>query len=205
VTGAPTPGGCPLADLGRSVTAAFGAIDQYFGAQYSPFLIEVSGLSAPWLLVPFLAGASQPAARPAALLGWATTWLAIVAYTFMEFSPVEGTQLTPHAYLACLVRQWPWIAGGLLTGPLYGWLGHRFRAHRSWAAGLLAALPVFLEPAGRWLTTDLGLDRLARWQFSWPPAGLGHGAVTAMLAEACLGLLLLAVMTAVARRGANAA
>jgi hypothetical protein len=97
------------------------------------------------------------------------------------------------------------IAGGLVTGPLYGWLGHRFRAHRSWKAGLLAALPVMLEPPGRWLTTHLGLDRLARWQFSWPPVGLGQGAVTAMFAEACLGLLLIATMTAVALRRTRAA
>jgi hypothetical protein len=180
--------------------AVFGAIDQYLGAQYSPFLIEVSGLSAPWLLVPFLAGASQPAARAAALLGWATTWLAVAAYSFMVVSPMEGVHLTPHAYLGCLARQWPWLAGGLVTGPLYGWLGHRFRGHRSWTVGLLAALPVLLEPVGRWLTTHLGLDWLARWEFSWPSAGLGQGAVTAMLAEACLGLLLMAVMTAVALR-----
>jgi hypothetical protein len=184
--------------------AVFGAIDQYLGAQYSPFLIEVSGLSAPWLLAPFLAGASQPAARPAALLGWATTWLAVAAYSLMAASPMEGVHLTPQAYLGCLARQWPWIAGGLITGPLYGWLGHRFRAHRSWTAGLLAALPVMLEPPGRWLTTHLGLDRLARWQFSWPPVGLGQGAVTAMLAEACLGLLLIATMTAVALRRTRA-
>lgn len=192
--------------------AVFGALDQYLGAlnqylgpQYSSFLIETSGLSAPWLLLPFLAGASQRAGRQAALLGWTTTWLAVVAYSFMAASPIEGVQQTQHAFLECLVRQWPWIAGGLITGPVYGWLGHRFRAHRSWSAGLLAALPVFLEPAGRWLTTHLGLDQLARWQFSWPPAGLGQGAITAMVAEACLGLLLIAAMTAVARSGTRAA
>jgi hypothetical protein len=178
----------------------FGAVDQYLGAQYSPFLIEVSGLSAPWLLLPFLAGASQPAARPAALLGLATTWLAVAAYSFMTVSPVEGVHLTSQAYLQDLARQWPWLAGGLVTGPLYGWLGHRFRAHRSWTVGLLAALPVVLEPAGRWLTTHFGLDRLLRWEFSWPPSGLGQGAVSAMLAEACLGLLLIAATAAVALR-----
>jgi len=52
--------------------AVFGALDQYLGAlnqylgpQYSSFLIETSGLSAPWLLLPFLAGASQRAGRQA--------------------------------------------------------------------------------------------------------------------------------------------
>lgn len=42
----------------------FGAIDQYLGAVRSPFLTEVSGMSAPWLLVPFLAGAAP---RPPAV------------------------------------------------------------------------------------------------------------------------------------------
>jgi len=178
----------------------FGAADQYLGAQYSPFLIEVSGLSAPWLFLPFLAGASQRAARSAALLGLATTWLAVAAYSFMAVSPMEGVNLTSQGYLGELARQWPWLAGGLVSGPLYGWLGHRFRTHRSWTVGLLAALPVVLEPVGRWLTTHFGLDRLFRWEFSWPPSGLGQGAVTAMLAEACLGLLLITATTAVALR-----
>jgi hypothetical protein len=180
--------------------AVFGGIDQYLGAQYSPFLIEVSGLSAPWLLLPFLAGATQPAARPAALLGLATTWLAVAAYSFTAVTPIEGAHFTSQAYLGDLARQWPWLAGGLISGPLYGWLGHRFRTHRSWIVGLLAALPVLLEPVGRWLTTHFGLDQILRWEFSWPPAGLGHGAVTAMLAEACLGLLLIAATAAVALR-----
>jgi hypothetical protein len=185
--------------------AAFGAIDQYLGAQYSPFLIEVSGLSAPWLLLPFLAGASWPVARQAALLGLATTLLAVAAYSFMTASPMEGVHLTPQMYLDTLARQWPWLAGGLVTGPLYGWLGHRFRSRRSWAVGLLAALAVLLEPAGRWLTTHFGLDRLVRWEFSWPPAGLGQGALIAMLAEACLGLLLIAATAAVALRATGQA
>src|ERR1700677_3951198 len=122
--------------------AVFGAIDQYLGAQYSPFLIEVSGLSAPWLLLPFLAGASQPAIRPVALLGLATTWLAIAAYSFMNVSPMEGVHLTSQVYLESLARQWPWLAGGLVTGPLYGWLGHCFRTRRSLTVGLLGRPPV---------------------------------------------------------------
>jgi hypothetical protein len=55
-----------------------------------------------------------------------------------------------------------------------------------------------IEPAGRWLTTHFGLDGLVRWEFSWPPAGLGQGA---LIAEACLGLLLIAATAAVALRG----
>jgi hypothetical protein len=58
-----------------------------------------------------------------------------------------------------------------------------------------------IEPAGRWLTTHFGLDGLVRWEFSWPPAGLGQGALVVLLAEACLGLLLIAATAAVALRG----
>jgi hypothetical protein len=49
------------------------------------------------------------------------------------------------------------------------------------------------------------LLRMSYRQFSWPPVGLGQGAVTAMFAEACLGLLLIATMTAVALRRTPAA
>jgi hypothetical protein len=72
--------------MGRKATAvtiligaaAFGAIDQYLGAQYSPFLIEVSGLSAPWLLLPFLAGASQPPRARPRCSGWPRPgWLSL--------------------------------------------------------------------------------------------------------------------------------
>src|SRR5262245_51692891 len=68
---------------------AFGAIDQYLGTLRSSFLTEVSAMSAPWLLVPFLAGAWQAGHRRAVLVGLAATWLSVLAYVVMIISPME--------------------------------------------------------------------------------------------------------------------
>ena len=199
-------GAVPIA-VALTAAFSFGAADQYLqvvvpmghlGAYQ--FAVQVSGgMSALWLLVPFLAGAWQAGRGRAALVGLAATWLSVLAYVLMIVSPMEGTQLTPRVLAFVLASQWPWFAGGLITGPLYGWLGHRWRAHRSLAAALLAALPVLLEPGARWLASGLGLANIPWLTFQWP---FGGGAVTAEFAELAAGLLLtgLAVRLAVRRR-----
>jgi hypothetical protein len=144
-------------------------------------------MSAPWLLVAFLAGAWQGGQRRAALVGLAATWLAVLAYVFMIVSPMEGAHLTPSTVAASLTSQWPWFAGGLITGPLYGWLGYRWRTRQTPVAALLAALPVLLEPAAIWLATRLGLSSTGLPLFPWPLQGSG---VAAEFAELALGLLL---------------
>lgn len=42
-----------------------------------------------------------------------------------------------------------WIAGGILTGPLYGYFGHRWRVARSWVAAVLVSCALCLEPFAR--------------------------------------------------------
>jgi hypothetical protein len=190
---------------------AFGAIDQYVGALRSSFLTEVSGMSAPWLLLPFLAGAAQAGQRRAALVGLLATWLSVLAYVAMIVSPMEGThlgprpagligtwnQLSPRLVLATLASQWLWFAGGLIIGPVYGWLGYRWRARRSRVAALLAVLPPLLEPAARWLVTRLGAVHASWLNFRWPVYG---AAVVAEIIELTVGLVLTGVVvTAMAR------
>jgi hypothetical protein len=189
---------------------AFGAIDQYVGGLRSSFLTGVSGMSAPWLLVPFLAGAWQPRQRRAALAGLAATWLSVFGYVLMIVSPMEGThlgprpagltgswtQLSPHLFLATLASQWLWFAGGLLTGPLYGWLGYRSRSRRSWATALVAVLPVLLEPVARVLVGRFGLAYVSGLPFR------GQGGGPAAITEVAVGLLLTGVVvTAMFQRG----
>jgi hypothetical protein len=209
-----------ISPAGRGVAAiiivlaaafAFGAIDQYLGSLRSSFLTEVSGMSAPWLLVPFLGGASQRTWRRAVLVGLTATWLSVLAYVAMIVSPMEGThlgprpagligswnQLTPHLFLATLASQWLWFVGGLITGPLYGWLGYRWRARRSRAAALLAVLPPLLEPAARWLAGRSGIAQVIGLAFRWP----GYGpAVIAEVAELAVGLVLTGTVVAAMAR-----
>jgi hypothetical protein len=133
---------------GAVLTGAFalGALDQYLGAQYSRFGTEVSLMSAPWLLVPFVAGAGQLQWRRAAWLGLAATWLALLGDVLMIVSPMEGVHLTVHQFAISASSQWPWFLGGLVSGPVYGVLGHRWRLSRSWLSAALAAAPLILEP-----------------------------------------------------------
>jgi hypothetical protein len=203
----PRRGNAAAFTLALVAAAAFGAIDQYLGSLRSSFLTDVSGMSALWLLIPFLAGAAQAARRRAALVGLVATELAVLAYVVMIISPMEGTHLGPrpagligswnqlsvHLFLTTVTSQRLWFAGGLIAGPLYGWLGYLWRVSRSRQVALLAVLPVLLEPPARWLVMRLGL--LA---FTWP---VGRQAVIAELAELAVGLVLtVLVLTARAAR-----
>ncbi len=133
----------------------FGAVDQYLGSShlpggYHPVAIAVSGLSAPWLLLAFCSGCTQVRPWPGALLGLAATMAALTGYFALMWSPYEGAHVS-LATMAHLVAssQAENVLGGLVTGPLYGWLGHRWRTRRSLASAVLAAVLLPLEPAVR--------------------------------------------------------
>ena len=136
----------------------FGAVDQYLGTTHVTsrlgwWTITVSGMSAPWLILPFLVGVTQERARKAAILGLLVTMAALLGYFYMSNSAFEGVALD---------RAWPrmaammrgdynllWIASGLVTGPLYGYFGHRWRVARSWVGALCVASVLCLEPLAR--------------------------------------------------------
>ena len=125
----------------------FGGADQYLGSLSAhPWATEVSLLSAPWLLLAFLAGWTQREARRAALLGLACTLSALVGYGLMTLSPVENAELTLQSVTAFLRSQSLVIVGGLFTGPLFGWLGNRWRNDRAWLGALAIAAAFCLEP-----------------------------------------------------------
>jgi hypothetical protein len=132
-----------------ALAAAFGAADQFLGARAGVvgwWAVDVSLLSAPWLLVAFLAGWSQPTAARAAILGFASTLAALVGYWAMTLSPVEGASVTVPGLRGLLVGQSAYVVGGVVTGPLFGWLGHRWRTRRDLLSALSVALVVCLEP-----------------------------------------------------------
>ena len=136
--------------------AAFGAIDQYLGTVR--FLVEfgrwpstASQVSATWLLLPFLAGCTQRSARSAAAIGLVTTQVAQGAFALRTVSPFEGVALAamPNALAAMVQANMIWVVCGLLTGPAYGWLGHRWRIARSPVAAALVIGALCLEPLAR--------------------------------------------------------
>ena len=162
---------------------AFGAGDQYLGSMsWHPWAADVSLLSAPWLVVPFLAGWTQREPRRGALLGLACTIAALAGYGLMTLSPVENAHLNAQSALAFTLSERQVIVGGLLTGPLFGWFGQRWRERRAWVGALLTAAALCLEPLAR-----VPAHRAIRFREVW-------------LAEVAVGLAVAAYVAASARR-----
>jgi hypothetical protein len=131
------------------VGLAFGGGDQYLGSLVAlPWAWAVSGLSAPWLVLPFVFGCTQSHARRAALVGLVATASALVGYFAMTLSPVEGVHLgsNPRLVVGLLQSNVAVVLGGILTGPLYGLLGQGWHVRRAWLSAALVAGAVCLEP-----------------------------------------------------------
>jgi hypothetical protein len=130
--------------------ALFGAGDQYLGSfSMHPWMADVSLLSAPWIVLAFIAGCTQREPKRAALLGLGCTLAALVGYGLMTLSPVENAQITATSVRGFVISEQRVILGGLVTGPLFGWFGYRWRVDRAWLGALSAAAALCLEPVAR--------------------------------------------------------
>jgi hypothetical protein len=158
------------------LAAAFGAGDQYLGSMsWHPWAADVSLLSAPWLLLAFLAGCSQRDPRRAALVGLACTYAALLGYGLMTLSPVEGAHLTTTTMRGFVLSEAPVLLGGVVTGPLFGWLGCLWRLRRAWAGALAIVAALALEPLARSLVAGHEI----RFEFV-SAAEIGAGIVTGL-------------------------
>jgi hypothetical protein len=181
--------------LALLLSAVFGAADQYLGslpgahlwASHVPWVTDVSLLSAPWLLLPFLAGATQRDPRRAALLGLACTMSALAGYVLMTLSPVENAELTVTSVEGYVRSSDRVIVGGLVTGPLFGWLGFRRRAESAWLGALVVAAAFCLEPLAR---SAAGQGQEIRFTTVWA-------------AEVAIGVALATYVAVTARRQAQ--
>ena len=152
--------------LAVAVGLVFGGADQYLGSLVTlgPWASSVSAMSAPWLLLPFVFGSTQLQPRRAMLLGLTVTVSALIGYFALTLSPLESVPLSrfPADLVALAHSNLRNIVGGLVTGPVFGALGQRWRITRSWlSAGLLAAA-FCLEPVAR-----LGGGQLPRPDIVW--------------------------------------
>lgn len=145
--------------LAAAVGFVFGGADQYLGSRVAlgPWTSSVSAMSAPWLLVPFVFGSRAPGRRRAMAAGLLVTLAALAGYFALTVSPFEGVPLArvPDALMTLLDSNVRIILGGLLTGPLFGALGWRWRALRSWSSAALLAAAFCLEPLARLATGRL--------------------------------------------------
>jgi hypothetical protein len=135
------------------VGLVFGAGDQFVGSlnAWGLWTVSLSLLSAPWLVLPFAVGCSQLRSRRAAVVGLVVTLSALAGYFLMIMSPFEGgrSSLNLAEVHGLLVSNRLNIAGGLVTGPLYGLLGQRWRTRRAWWSAVAVAGALCLEPVAQ--------------------------------------------------------
>ena len=161
---------------------AFGAGDQYLGSLPGSghvwaihWSTDISLLSAPWLVLPFVAGATQRLPRRAAWLGLACTYAALLGYGLMTLSPIEHAHITAATVRGFFISERSVLVGGIVTGPLFGWFGQQWRTKRTIAGALVTAAALCLEPLVRHLTINPIGDRDV-W-LAEVAAGLGLAAV----------------------------
>ena len=136
--------------LALVLSAAFGAGDQYLGSLSAhPWGADVSLLSAPWLVLPFLAGATQREPRRAALIGLACTYAALLGYFMLTDSPLENAHYSLANARGFVISDPAVVLGGLVTGPLFGWFGQQWRTRRALLGAIAVALALCLEPVAR--------------------------------------------------------
>jgi hypothetical protein len=166
--------------LALVLAALFGAGDQYLGSlSMHPWMTDVSLLSAPWLVLAFLAGCTQRETKRAALLGIGCTLSALVGYGVMTLSPVENAHMSFAAVVAFVRSEGGVFIGAVVTGPVFAWFGQRWRVHRAWRGALATAGALCFEPLAR------------------IPAGHAIRSSSVLLAEVGVGL---AMVTYVATR-----
>jgi uncharacterized membrane protein (UPF0136 family) len=141
------------------IALVFGGVDQYLGASWvnnhvGLWPTSVSQLVAPWLTLPFVFGARERTARSAVVVGLCVTACGLLGYFLMTNSPIESVTLS-QIHVGDFIRsQARLLAAGVVSGPLFGWLGFRWRLGKSRAALLLLAAAFCLEPAITRLVTS---------------------------------------------------
>jgi hypothetical protein len=154
------------------VSFAFGALDQYIGSfSAHPWMTDVSLLSAPWLLLPFLAGASRQSARSAVRWGLLSTFAALSGYLVMTLSPVENAHYSLMGLADYMRSSAPIWFAGLISGPGFGWLGYHWRAGGGRWPAAVAVSSLCLEPAARLVAAHPIQNQAVLW--AEVVAGLG--------------------------------
>jgi hypothetical protein len=153
----------------------FGLLDSHIPLPSGSAVFWAGNLGAPWLLLPFLAGWTQPSRRRALLGGALTCVAAMVGF----FGPGSGWGPASIAFVA------GWIAAGALAGGLYGRFGFAWGRSRALLKGLALAVPFILEPLA--------------WSWGF---GYSQGRLPIWYAELAVGLALV-VWVVVASRGSS--
>jgi hypothetical protein len=146
------------------LAAVFGAADQYLGSWAGhSWATDASLLAAPWLVLPFAVGLTQRVPRRAIILACICTFVALLGYIAMTLSPLEEAKVSVTGTIGLLRGQVRWFVLGVLTSPLFGWLGHRWRIGRARWAPIVPAAALILEPMARTVISSPIRSPMVRW------------------------------------------
>lgn len=135
------------------VICAFGALDAMIKGQHGGLRDVVANISAPWLLVPFLAAAALAPRRLTlgALVGVASSVVALASYSAVR--TIRGLQSGhPHGVSAVVSSSLEnrWFLLGVVGGAALGAVGGRLAVQRQWAViAVVVASALVMEPAAR--------------------------------------------------------
>jgi hypothetical protein len=134
-----------------AAAAAGGAALAAVKGQGADIRDAIGNMSAPWLLIAFLAGATSRTWKGGAVAGLASTLAALVGFYAAESVILD---LGPHSWavdLQLTLRAGRYyFAQGILSGPLFGALGGLWASKRSAAAAMVVALAFVFEPLVVW-------------------------------------------------------
>ncbi|MCA1840065.1 MAG: DUF6518 family protein [Actinobacteria bacterium] len=107
----------------------------------------IGNLSTPWLVLAFVAGAQSRRVFRGALLGLATTMVALAGFYVLTTMVIN---LTAHGWIDELRREFManrvYFQGGLLSGPLFGALGAWWNARRTLEKSFVVGVLLVGEP-----------------------------------------------------------
>lgn len=116
----------------------------------------IGGLSTPWVLIPFVAGALCLRRLSGALMGLAATMFALAGW-YLCATLLED--LGGHGFFGDLRLEFGanqvWFLAGLLSGPLFGAFGSWWHARRRLPAAVVAGALLMGEPLVMFALTGL--------------------------------------------------
>jgi hypothetical protein len=135
------------------MAAAFGALLAAVKGEGGGVRLAFGNVSAPWLLVAFLAGARVPRAGRAAALGVLATFAALVGF-YAEPSPLLGLDARSLSFLGDPAQVFRFIVathtaiflGGAISGAAFGALGGLWARQRTPIAPRVMAAMFIAEP-----------------------------------------------------------
>lgn len=150
--------------------------------------LSAGNISAPWLAVGFVAGASYRGSWQAALAGLLATFAALVGFYVQTLGL---NSLTSHIggpgglFEVIVGAHRVYFVAGVLSGTVFGVLGSLWRARRIWSAAAVLSLAFLLEPIAQ---GALGLSRngsatamLSQHSWLWGIEALVGGGMTAFV------------------------